>query len=281
MATKKVVIEVDIDATGAVKGVGEVEKKVEKVATTAKDSGEKAGKSFKEMAGNMAKSLGIIGLIAGAINLIKDAFMSNQKVMDVFNTVMGTISTVIRDFFNFIFDNAGKVVDFFKEIFENPGESIKKLGDLIKENLIERFNSLLDTFGYLGEALSKLFSGDFSGAWDSVKKAGKESIDIITGVNNTVDRTTKAIGDAADAIADYTKKVWDQNAAMVEEPEVEVEVESEKQSTEVVAEESLNAEVEGLLSLVAKLESELADAKKANAELSSEVTKLSAQPRAL
>jgi len=63
---------------------------------------------------------------------------------------------------------------------------------------------------------------------------------------------------------------------MVEEPEVEVEVESEKQSTD----ESLSAEVEGLLSLVAKLESELSEAKKANENLSSEVTKLSAQPAA-
>ena len=67
---------------------------------------------------------------------------------------------------------------------------------------------------------------------------------------------------------------------MVEEPEVEVEVEEEKQSTEVVADETLSAEVEGLLSLVAKLESELADIKKANENLSSEVTKLSAQPAA-
>jgi uncharacterized HAD superfamily protein len=64
-----------------------------------------------------------------------------------------------------------------------------------------------------------------------------------------------------------------------ESPEVEVVIE-EEQSTEVVAEESLNAEVEGLLSLVAKLESELADIKKANENLSSEVTKLSAQPAA-
>jgi hypothetical protein len=66
---------------------------------------------------------------------------------------------------------------------------------------------------------------------------------------------------------------------MVEE-EPEVEVEEEKQSTEVVVDESLNAEVEGLLSLVAKLESELSDMKKANENLSSEVTKLSAQPAA-
>jgi hypothetical protein len=64
-----------------------------------------------------------------------------------------------------------------------------------------------------------------------------------------------------------------------EAPEVEVVIE-EEQTSEVVTEESLSAEVEGLLSLVAKLESELADIKKANETLSSEVTKLSAQPAA-
>jgi hypothetical protein len=63
------------------------------------------------------------------------------------------------------------------------------------------------------------------------------------------------------------------------EPEVEVVIE-EEQTSEVVAEESLSAEVEGLLSLVAKLESELSEMKKANENLSSEVTKLSAQPAA-
>ena len=63
---------------------------------------------------------------------------------------------------------------------------------------------------------------------------------------------------------------------MVEEPEVEVEVETEEQAKE----ETFNAEVEGLLSLVAKLESELAEIKKANTELSANVEKLSAQPAA-
>lgn len=64
-----------------------------------------------------------------------------------------------------------------------------------------------------------------------------------------------------------------------EKPEVEVVIE-EEQATEVVVEDTFNAEVEGLLSLVAKLESELADIKKANAELSANVEKLSAQPAA-
>ena len=62
---------------------------------------------------------------------------------------------------------------------------------------------------------------------------------------------------------------------MVEEPSVEVTIEEEQ-----AKEETFNAEVEGLLSLVAKLESELADIKKANTELSANVEKLSAQPAA-
>ena len=213
---KKVTLEVDIDTTGAVQGINQVESELENVAKKSGEATAKSSKKFAEMAGNIVKSLGVVALLAKAFESIKEAFTGTQRGADLFNTVMGTISTMMKDFVNFIFDNFGKVVDFFKQVFENPGESIKKLGELIKEYMIERFNSLLDTFGYLGEALSKLFTGDFSGAWESVKKAGKESIDILTGVNNTVDRTVEAVTEAADAIADYTKKVWDQNAALVE-----------------------------------------------------------------
>jgi phage shock protein A len=64
-------------------------------------------------------------------------------------------------------------------------------------------------------------------------------------------------------------------------PIVEEEVPVEETVTEEQAkEETFNKEVEGLLSLVAKLESELADIKKANTELSANVEKLSAQPAA-
>ena len=213
---KKVTLVVEVDSTGAIKGVKQVEKQVTEIGKKAQDVGTKASSSFKEMATNMAKSLGIISLIAGAINMIKDAFMSNQKFADLFNTAFGTLSTMIRDFATFVIDNFGKVVDFFKQVFENPIDSLKAFGQAIVDNLIERFNSLLDTFGYLGEALSKLFSGDFSGAWDSVKKAGKESIDIITGVNNTVDKTVEIVSKAVDSITDYAKATWDANKALVD-----------------------------------------------------------------
>lgn len=213
---KKVTLEMTVDATGAVTGIKQVEEKLEDVAKKSGEATGKASKNFANMAGNIVKSLGVVALLVKAFEMVKEAFTGTQRGADLFNTVMGTISTILRDFVNLIFDNFGKVVDFFKQVFENPGESIKKLGTIIKENLIERFNSFLDTFKYLAGGLKKLFEGDFSGAWEMTKKAGKESIDIITGVNNTVDRTVEVVKDAAGAIADYTKKVWDQNAALVE-----------------------------------------------------------------
>lgn len=65
---------------------------------------------------------------------------------------------------------------------------------------------------------------------------------------------------------------------MEEEPEVEVEVEAE--ATEVVEQstDSMNAEFEAILNVVANLEKEIATLKAEKENLSAQVTKLSAQP---
>ena len=61
----------------------------------------------------------------------------------------------------------------------------------------------------MGKALGHLFKGEFAEAWDSVKDAGKESIDILTGVNNTVDKTK-------DVIVSYAKEVVKSAKATIE-----------------------------------------------------------------
>lgn len=168
---------------------------------------------FKGM-GLAIKAIGI-GLVMEAFNLFKEVLGKNQKVVDTFNTVIGALSIAFNDLFGFVTDNFPSVVKIFKDVFENPTKYLEKFGDLVKENLIERFNSFLDTIGYVGEAIKKVFEGDFTGAMDSVKKAGKESVDIFTGVNNTVDRTGKALGEAADAISNYAVKTFKASEANV------------------------------------------------------------------
>jgi hypothetical protein len=188
-------------------------KSIQKSTKNAESGIKSMADGFKGM-GLAIKALGI-GLVLEAFNIFKEVLGKNQKVVDAFNTVIGALSIAFNDLVGFVMDNFPAVINVFKDVFENPTKYLKKFGDLVKENLIERFNSFLDTIGYIGEAISKVFQGDFAGAMDSVKKAGKESVDIFTGVNNTVDRTGKALGDAAEAITNYAVKTYKASEANV------------------------------------------------------------------
>lgn len=188
-------------------------KGIQKSTKNAESGVKSLADGFKGM-GLAIKGLGI-GLVLEAFNIFKDILGKNQKVVDLFNTAIGALSIAFNDLIGFVMDNFPAVINIFKDVFENPTKYLKKFGDLIKENLIERFNSFLDTIGFIGDALSKVFEGDFAGAMESVKKAGKESVDIFTGVNNTVDRTGKALGEAADAIANYAVKTFKASEANV------------------------------------------------------------------
>jgi hypothetical protein len=199
------------------KGMQNVQKETEDIGKSAKNA-EKGVKSI----GNGFKAVGLaikamgIGLLLEAFAILKDVFSQNQKVADAFATAIGALSIAFNDLVKFLIKNIPDVANFFKDIFENPQKYIEKLGTLIKENLIERFDSLLKTAGYLGEALSNLFEGKFAAAVESVKKAGKESVDIFTGVNNSVDRAGEAIDKIGGAISKYATEIINAAAANVE-----------------------------------------------------------------
>jgi hypothetical protein len=211
MADNKYVLEFQIDDSGVVKKVDNIGKKVDDIGDNAKKSATAATKSFKDMAGNIAKSLGVIGLVATAIGAVKEVLASNQKVIDFFSAAMGTFSDIVRDAFNYINENAGAVVKYFKAIFEDPLGSLQALGDAIKANIIERFESWLEMFGHIGKAIKHLFEGEWSKAWEAAKEAGSEAVDTLTGVDNTVGKVTEAVTSAAEAVGKYVSKTFEAN----------------------------------------------------------------------
>ncbi len=174
-----------------------------------KKGAENTSKGVKKIGGtlnNLAKGTGVIFLLSKAFEIFKDIASKNQKVVDIFSTSFEVLSIAFNDFISFIIDNTGGVVDFFKAIFENPQKSLKEFADAFKKNIQERFESYLDTLGFLASAVKKVFSGDFKGALEDVKSAGKESIDVFTGVNNSFDKGTEIIAKTTKAVVDYTKK---------------------------------------------------------------------------
>jgi hypothetical protein len=197
----KVINQFDVLGKEATESIKNIEKGVESTEKSTKS----LSQGFKGV-GLAIKAMGI-GLVLEAFNILKDLFMSNQVVADKFGAAFKTLSIMFNDFFNYINKNADGIVSFFKNIFENPVESLKKFGKLIQENIIERFNSAIEVAGFMADALKKLFEGDFEGALDSVKEAGKEMIDVFTGVDDTVGK----VGELADAAAKYASETW--NAA--------------------------------------------------------------------
>jgi hypothetical protein len=164
------------------------------------------------MMGTALKAAGI-GLALAAFGLLKQLFEENQKVVDTFNIAFETLSIAFNDFFNYISKNVETISGYFKKIFDDPLESVKALGNAIKENIIERVKSALEVFGFLGKAMQKLFAGDFKGAIDEVKNAGSEFVDVLTGVDNSVEKATEVIEKGVTALTEYTKSTYDQAKA--------------------------------------------------------------------
>ena len=165
-------------------------------------------KGFKKMS-TAAKGLGTalkaagIGLVIAAFAKFTEVLNENQKVADFFSTTFEALSLAFNDFFNFIFDNVGGIVESFKAFFEDPLKSIKDFATAIQEGIIDRFVQFQETLGFIGDAIGKLFSGDFAGAVKSLKTAGKEAVDVVTGVDGSFEIVKEKINNAADAITGY------------------------------------------------------------------------------
>jgi hypothetical protein len=204
----KVILEAEVKSN-----VGEVTKDVKKLdkATDKATGGFKGmGTAIKGM-GTALKAAGI-GLVVALLAKLMEVFSKNQRVLDIFNTSMTALSIAFNDLFRFLENNVGTVVGYFQSIFDDPVQSIKDFGTAIKDNIIERFNSWLDMTGFLASAVKKLFEKDFKGAMSDVKEAGKEMVDVWTGVDNTFDKVTETVTEyvtetikVADAITETTK----------------------------------------------------------------------------
>lgn len=224
---KEVTYKLNVETNSAVKEVDDLNKSLETTndevsglktsgkALGALKTGAKGVAGGFKMMGTALKAAGI-GLALAAFATLKELFEQNQKVVDVFNIAFESLSLAFSDFFNFISKNVGAVSEFFKKIFDDPLASVKSLGNAIKDNIIERVKSALEVFGFLGKAMKKLFARDFKGAIDEVKNAGSEFVDVLTGVDNSVEKASEVISEGVTALTEYTKSTVEAATANVE-----------------------------------------------------------------
>ena len=142
-----------------------------------------ATKGFKTM------KLAIISTGLGALVVIMAslyaAFTSSEEGQKKWAKVMEVVGAVVGVFT----DRLADLGSFLIKLFTEPIETLKGFGKSIKEFVMDKVDEVVKSLGFMGSALSKLFSGDFSGA---LEDAGKG----ITGLNkalNPVNAITKAI----------------------------------------------------------------------------------------
>lgn len=197
MADKTMTFEIDSNIKSVTKDVEKLDKATDKASGGFK----KMGTAVKGI-GTALKAAGI-GLVVALLAKLGEVFSKNQKVLDTFNTAMTALSIAFNDLFSFIDNNIGTITGYFKELFENPKEKIIELGKAITEGLYNRFIELLDVFGLVGKSLIQLIKGDFSEALETIKQAGKETVDVLTGVDESFEKVSETI-------TTYTKKTLDQ-----------------------------------------------------------------------
>jgi len=217
MAQEEVIMKLSAD-------VGDAKKDLETVKTSVQDIGKASKTTAKATTGirDGIKGVGValkaagIGLALKAFELLSEVFMQNQKTADFFNTAFEATSIAVNDFVNFVFNNFGKVADFFKDVFENPVENLKALGTAIKNNLIERFESAIEVAGLLSNTISLLVAGKFKEAAVTIKEAGKEMVDVVTGVDDSTTKIAETFNEVTEAVVDYTKETINSAKSNVE-----------------------------------------------------------------
>ena len=71
----------------------------------------------------------------------------------------------------------------FRAFLQTAWDTIKNFGNILKQYILDRIMGIINGIGHLGQAIGKLFKGDFTGAWEAAKTGAKEFTGITAGQN--------------------------------------------------------------------------------------------------
>ena len=159
--------------------------------------------------------IAIIGTGIGALLILLTsltaAFTSSEEGQNKFAKMMGVIGSVVSVFT----DRLASLGELIISVFENPKQALIDFKDAFVKNITNRISSAIETIGFLGSAIKKVFSGDFGGAMDDAKKAGSSYVDTLTGVKDTIGKVTEATKELSSEIikeGNAAAKIADQRA---------------------------------------------------------------------
>lgn len=91
----------------------------------------------------------------------------------------------------------------FRAVILTVWDTVKGFGEILKQYVLDRITGIITGIGYVGDAIGKLFKGDFSGAWESAKTGAAQ----ITGVSAVASAAASARDLAAGVRGNYSARL--------------------------------------------------------------------------
>ena len=130
-----------------------------------------------------------IGAFVVLITSLVAAFKRSEEGQEKLQVGLAMLGAVVNQILD-AFANLGTAIF---DAITNPKQALIDFKDAFVENVTNRISSAIETIGFLGTAIKKVFEGDFSGAMEDAKKAGSSYIDTMTGVKNTIDKVSDSV----------------------------------------------------------------------------------------
>lgn len=214
---QQVVLEVTADTTQVTKSIDNVDDSIKDTSqATAGLTGQldtltggavtgfaKMGQGLKTAVGGF-KSLRVavaatgIGLLIVAFTSLLSFFTKTERGAQQLRKITATLGAVMDK----VADVAILLGEKLFAAFQNPQQAIKDFANLIKENIVNRFEGILELIPQLGKAIGQLFKGDFAGA---AKTAADAAAKVTLGVEGITDKVAAATQAAKDYAAEVAR----------------------------------------------------------------------------
>ena len=136
-----------------------------------------------------------IGALVVVVSSLMAAFTSSEEGANKFSKILGIIGT----FTDNLIDRLADLGEFLIKAFENPQKAVKDFAKLIKDNIVNRFEGLVELIPQVGKAISLLFKGEF-------KEAGKVAANAVGKVALGVEDVTGKINEAGLAMKKFIEE---------------------------------------------------------------------------
>jgi hypothetical protein len=214
------IIEIKGDASQAIAALKAVGIEADKTQTKAKETNEAissglealdkrtggAVSAFKSLQGGIGSAVKAFGTLKGAIiatglgallvavTSLVSYFSKTERGGDALAVVLGALGAVVGK----LTDVLVKLGEKLFEAFQNPQQALKDFGKLLKENITNRIEGLLELLPALGKAIGLALKGEFSAA---AKTAADAAGKVALGVEDITDK----VGAAVDATVEFSK----------------------------------------------------------------------------